>query len=85
MFRDRANFYRQFQAATALGRGSAVLIALVGLGLDAFVILGHSEYAAILLTSNAGRVMLATALVLQVVGVTWALWLFRSNYLGTMR
>ena len=80
VFRDRAAFYRQFQAATALGRGSAALIALVGLGLDAFVILGHSEYAAVLLTSHAGHVMLATSLVLQVVGVTWALWLFRSNY-----
>ena len=26
VFRDRSNFYRQFQAATALGRGSAVMI-----------------------------------------------------------
>jgi tight adherence protein B len=80
VFRDRSNFFRQFQAATALGRGSAALIALVGLGLDAFVILGHSEYAQSLLTTNAGRIMLAIALMLQVVGVTWAAWLFRSHY-----
>lgn len=80
VFRDRANFYRQFRAATALGRGSATLIALIGLGLDAFVILGNSEYAAILLTTTAGRILLATAMALQVVGVTWALWLLRSNF-----
>ena len=80
VFRDRVSFYRQFQAATALGRGSAALIALLALALDAFVVFGNSEYAESLLTTNTGRVMLATAVVLQILGITWALWLFRSHY-----
>lgn len=80
VFRDRCNFHRQFQAATALGRGSAALIALVGLVLDAFVLLGNSEYAESLLTTTAGRIMLAISIVMQIVGITWALWLFRSHY-----
>jgi tight adherence protein B len=80
VFRDRSNFFRQFQAATALGRGSAALIALIAVGLDAFVIFGNSEYAQSLLTTNTGRIMLALALVLQIIGITWAVWLFRSHY-----
>jgi tight adherence protein B len=79
VFRDRANFIRQFRAATALGRGSAILIALVALGLDAFVILGHSDYTRSLMETNSGRSMLGTAMILQVVGVTWVAWLFRSR------
>jgi tight adherence protein B len=80
VFRDRATFYRQFQASTALGRGSAVLIALVALGLDVFVIFGNSEFAEALLVTNAGRIMLVTAIALQIIGITWAVWLFRSRY-----
>jgi tight adherence protein B len=79
VLRDRSNFYRQFQAASAMGRASAIVIAVVALGLDAFVVLGHSEYAAVLLTTTTGRLVLATSLLLQVVGVSWALWLFRSQ------
>lgn len=79
VFRDRANFFRQVQAATALGRGSTILIALVALGLDLAVILGHTEYTRSLLETNAGRAMLGTALLLQVIGVTWVVWLFRSR------
>lgn len=80
VFRDRVAFYRQFQASTALGRGSAAAIALVALGLDAYAIFGQAGPAGSLLTTAPGRVMLAVALVLQVVGITWAMWLFRSNY-----
>jgi tight adherence protein B len=80
VFRDRASFHRQFQAATALGRSSTALIVLVALGLDAFVILGHSEYARNLLVSPMGRGLLAVAVVLQLVGVIWASLVFKSEY-----
>jgi tight adherence protein B len=80
VFRDRSNFYRQFQAATALGRGSVILITLVALGLDAFVFMGHSDFARDLLITNAGQIMLASSLILQVIGVSWVMWLFRSQY-----
>jgi tight adherence protein B len=80
VFRDRSTFYRQFQAATALGRGSVVLITLVALGLDIFVFMGESDFARNLLITNAGRIMLGLSLVLQVVGISWVVWLFRSNY-----
>jgi Flp pilus assembly protein TadB len=56
------------------------LIVVIAMGLDAAVILGRPDYARPLLESNAGRIMLAAALALQVVGVVWALWLFRSDY-----
>jgi tight adherence protein B len=79
VFRDRSSFYRQFQAATALGRGSAALIALIALGLDAFVLIGNSEYAESLLLTTPGRIMLAVSIVLQIVGIAWAIWLFRSH------
>jgi tight adherence protein B len=77
VFRDRLSFYRQFRAATALGRASA---ALIGLGLDAFMVFGNSDYAQKLVTTDVGHIMLVIALVLQIVGITWALWLFRSRY-----
>jgi tight adherence protein B len=79
VFRDRSSFFRQFQASTALGRGSAALIALIALGLDAFVVLSNSEYAESLLLTDPGRIMLAVSIVLQIVGITWAIWLFRSH------
>lgn len=80
VFRDRGNFHRQFMAATALGRFSTVLIVLVALGLDAFVVLGHSEYAKNLLFDPVGRMMLGVAVVLQVIGVVWASLVFKSEY-----
>jgi tight adherence protein B len=80
VFRDRLSYYRQFRASTAAGRGSAVLIVLIALGLDLVVIFGRTEYARDLLVTTPGRTMLAAALVLQVIGTSWALWLFRSNY-----
>jgi tight adherence protein B len=80
VFRDRSNFFRQFQAATALGRGSAALIALVAIVLDAVVILGHTEYARNLLETNVGLVLLCGSLLLQVIGISWVLWLMKSNY-----
>jgi tight adherence protein B len=80
VFRDRSHFYRQFRAATAAGRGSAAVIALVAIGLDAFVLLGQSEYAQNLVETNVGRVLVAVSLLLQFIGITWALWLFRARY-----
>jgi tight adherence protein B len=80
VFRDRLSFYRQFRASTALGRASAGMIALIGIGLDAFMVFGNSDYAQKLVTTNIGHVLLVLALVLQVVGVSWAVWLFRSRY-----
>lgn len=80
VFRDRGVFYRQFRAATSMGRGSATLIALVALVLDVAVIFGKVELTGSLLTSNAGRVILAAAIGLQVLGIAWAMWLFRSDY-----
>ncbi|MGD0901086.1 MAG: type II secretion system F family protein [Thermoguttaceae bacterium] len=80
VFRDHANFYRQFWTSTAVGRGSAILIAVIALGLDLAVILWHPDYARKLLETDPGRIMLAAALALQVVGISWAVWLFRSDY-----
>jgi tight adherence protein B len=80
VFRDRNSFQRQFRAATALGRGSVFLITLIALGLDVFVFMGQSDFTRNLLITSAGRIMLALSLILQVVGVSWVIWLFRSQY-----
>jgi tight adherence protein B len=80
VFRDRLAYYRQFRSATAAGRAAATLICIIALALDVVIILGRPEYARVLLESNPGRVILAASLALQVIGVTWALWLFRSDY-----
>ena len=80
VFRDRLNFRRQFWSSTAAGRGGAVLIALLALALDAFIIIGHPEYAKILSDSELGRGLLVAAVALQVIGISWAVWLFRSDY-----
>jgi len=80
VFRDRLAFYRQFRAATAARRGAALLIAIVALILDVVVLLWQPEYVRSLLETTAGRVMLAASLALQVIGVFWATWLFRSEY-----
>ena len=80
VFRDRLNYYRQFRASTAAGRAGAALIVIIAVGLDAAVILWRPDYARPLLESSAGRIMLAAALALQVVGMAWAFLLFRSDY-----
>lgn len=80
VFRDRGNFYRQFRAATATGRGSIALLALVAVGLDVVVIFGRVQLLESLLTTNIGRMMLGMSIVLQIIGAVWAMWLFRSDY-----
>jgi tight adherence protein B len=80
VFRDHANFYRQFWTSTAIGRGSATLIVLIALALDAVLIFGHPDYARKLWETDPGRIMLAAALALQAIGISWAVWLFRSDY-----
>jgi Flp pilus assembly protein TadB len=42
-------------------------------------VLSNSEYAESLLLTDPGRIMLAVSIVLQIVGITWAIWLFRSH------
>jgi tight adherence protein B len=80
VFRDRLNYFRQFRAATAAGRGSALLIAAIAIGIDVVVIAGRPEYARELVESAAGQIMLAISLALQILGLAWAFWVFRSNY-----
>jgi hypothetical protein len=50
------------------------------LGLDMFVFMGQSDFARNLLVTGAGRIMLGLSLFLQVVGISWVIWLFRSHY-----
>jgi len=57
-----------------------ILITLVALGRDIFVFMGHSDFTRSLLITNPGRIMLVLSLILQVVGISWVLYLFRSQY-----
>ncbi len=80
VFRDRLSFFRQFRAATALGRSSATLIALLAVGVDIFMVFGNSEYAQRLVNTTVGQTILIVSLLLQAVGILWIVWLFRSRY-----
>jgi len=77
--RDRANYFRQFRAATAAGRGSAFLIGVVALILDAVVLVWHPQHTEVLLTDYYGRILFTASIVLQIIGILTVVGLFRSQ------
>jgi tight adherence protein B len=80
VFRERLSYYRHFRASTAAARGSVMLISCIGIGGVAYAVLGQPEYMQGLLHEPLGRMMLAGAIALQIIGITWASWLLRSEY-----
>lgn len=80
VFRDRLSYQRHFRAATAAVRTGALVIVSVGAAVIAYTVLLQPEYMRPLLENPVGRLMLAAAVFLQVIGITWALWLLRSEY-----
>jgi tight adherence protein B len=78
--RDRLSYYRQFRAATASARLSALIIALAGPLLLAFMFYFQPDYIDDLFTTRLGQMLLAVAIVLQVIGVIWIFRLLRTSY-----
>jgi Flp pilus assembly protein TadB len=65
---------------TALGRLSGFFIALAAPGFVVLYWFMYPDFVARLTQSQQGMTALATALVLEVVGVAWLLWLLRVDY-----
>jgi tight adherence protein B len=80
MIRSRNHFRGQVAAVTALGRLSGLFIAVAAPAFMAFYWFVHPEYLTRLTENQQGLTMLITAIVLEVVGVTWLLWLLRVDY-----
>ncbi len=80
VFRDRLNYHRQFRAATATARGSAMVIIAVGLAAAVYVLTWRPDYVARALETLTGRVAFGAALLLMGIGVAWIFWLLRTDY-----
>lgn len=80
VIRDRINYHRQFKAATGAGRVSTILIGSAGPLIGVYMVIWQHQYFQKFLTGTPGHLMLAAALVLQVVGYTWIYNLLKSDY-----
>ncbi len=78
--RDRLSYYRQFRAATAAGRLSALVIALAGPLLVAYMMTFQPDYIEMLFTTRLGQILLGLAITLQVIGIFWIWRLVRTDY-----
>ncbi len=77
--RDRLSSRRQIQAATGAGRASTLIIATVSPLAYAFVWAFHRQHLQVMLNEPVGRAMLLVALVLEVIGLFWVLYLLRTE------
>lgn len=80
VIRDRLSYQRQFLAATGASRVATLLIALTGPLVFAYMLVFQPDYIGQFFQLAGGYTMLATAVVLQVVGLAWIVSLLRSNY-----
>ncbi len=78
--RSRNQFRGQVAAVTALGRLSGLFIALAAPSFLVIYYFIYPDYLARLTESQQGMSALMLALVLEVIGVTWLLWLLRVDY-----
>ena len=78
--RDRMIYRQQIRAVTAAGRFSATMIATVGPLLFLYLFTFQQNYAGKLLDMPLGNLMLAVAVVLEVVGLVWISRLIRTEY-----
>lgn len=78
--RSRNQFRGQVAAVTALGRLSGFFIALGAPMFLVFYWFLYPDYLIRLTESPQGMTALVTAGILEVVGVTWLLWLLRVDY-----
>lgn len=79
VMRDRLTARRQMRASTGAGRTSSLLIAAVSPVAYLATFLLVPEHFGILYTDPTGRLLLAIAFVLEIVGVVWVLRLIRDD------
>ncbi len=80
VIRERIQYHRQLKSVTAAGRFSALIIAAVGPLLFAYMFILQPEYGGKLLADSSGRLMLAAAIVSEIIGTIWVLRLIKSDY-----
>lgn len=78
--RDRMSYRQQIRSVTAAGRFSAMLIATVGPLLFLYLFTFERDYVGKLLDLPLGNLMLALAVVLEIVGLVWISRLIRTEY-----
>lgn len=79
VIRDRMTARRQMKAATGAGRSSTLLIAVVSPMAYVIMFTFAPEHVEVLYTDPMGQLMLAVAVVLEVIGVLWVLALLRQS------
>ncbi|MFP6764879.1 MAG: type II secretion system F family protein [Planctomycetaceae bacterium] len=77
--RDRLNAHRQIRSATGAGRASTAVIAAVAPIAYSFVFFVHRQHLEVMYTDQLGRLLLLTALILEVAGLCWVAYLLRSE------
>ena len=78
--RDRNQYRGYFRSVTALGRATTVFVALAApvAALVYIVVPPEVDLFNYFFKSTLGLILLAVAIVLEVVGIVWAFWLIRS-------
>jgi len=79
VIRDRLNAQRQVRASTAAGRMSTVVVASIAPLAVVFLFSFQRDHLNTLFAEPLGRSMLLVALVLESIGLTWVLWLMRTE------
>ena len=78
--RDRNLFRGHFRAATALGRLTAIFLAIAAPALLVGSMLLQPEFMNRFMASTSGLRMLAVASGLEILGCAWLFWLLRIDY-----
>jgi len=78
--RDRMVYRQQMRSVTAAGRFSAMMIATVGPLLFLYMFAFQRDYVGKLLDLPLGNIMLAIAVILEIVGLMWISRLIRTEY-----
>jgi tight adherence protein B len=79
VIRDRLSAQRQVRAATAAGRLSTIVVASIAPLALVCLFAFQRDHLRSLFDDPLGRSMLMVALVLEIVGLAWVLWLLRAE------
>lgn len=79
-FRDRLQFQLRFRAATATARGSAFVITFLALGAASYMAVAQPEMSRNFIETPQGMALLATGLILLIVGLFWVSRILKVRY-----
>jgi tight adherence protein B len=79
MAQDRLDFQRTMRAKTGAGRSSTILIATISPLVYLAVFIWQPNHVKTLYTDPVGQMLLALAIVLEIVGVLWVMALLRQE------